>query len=211
MKRLLMVLAALMLLFSCAFAEALPVEIDGSRQEINTQITFADVADTEVLVSGPLMSKAYIESYVREHPDIIWDAYQYMFYLDVVEFFAERFPEVQENNTYILTDDGYEVAEIDAGFCVTFHQNLTADKPFGGYTPAEYAYMIAISMRELDAVTVYIGYFGNPEISFLCMDKEKAFRFAVQHNQNSVYCVTTDETAVNPNWDSSTNPIRGVE
>ena len=43
------------------------------------------------------------------------------------------------------------------------------------------------------------------------MDKEKALRFAVQHNQNSIYCVSTDDTPVNPKWDGSLNPIRGIE
>ncbi len=211
MKRLLLVLAALMLLFSCAFAEALPVETEAFEQEINAEITFEDVADTEVLVLGPLASREFIENYVREHPDIIWEAYQYLFYMDVAQYFSLMYPDAQDNNTYTVTENGYEEAEMDAGFCVSFHQNLAADDPFGGYTEVEYAYMIAIGMRELDAEMVYVGYFGNPEISFLCMDKEKAFRFAIQHNQNSVYCVSTDETPVNPKWDSTANPIRGVD
>ena len=38
----------------------------------------------------------------------------------------------------------------------------------------------------------------------------QALRFAIQHNQNSVYCVSTDETLENPKWDRNLNPIRGT-
>ena len=121
------------------------------------------------------------------------------------------YPEAENYNTYDIHQNGYNVADLEAGYCVTFHQNLAADDPFSGYTELEYAAMVAIALRELGTDKVYIGYFGNPEISFCCMDKEAALRFAVRNNQNSIYCVTTDETLVNPKWDGSLNPIRGVE
>lgn len=210
MKRLSVFLMILMLLFAAALAEALPVEENPPMEELNAGMTFADVMDEEVLVAGPQATRAYIENYIREHPDIIWEIDDYLFMLDVVEYFAEKFPDAENYNTYIVYEDGYEEVEMDAGFCVTFHQNLAADDPFGGYTREEYAAMVAIAIRELDAECVYVGYFGNPEISFLCMDKEKALRFAVQHNQNSIYCVSTDETPVNPKWDGSLNPIEGI-
>ncbi len=211
MKRFASILLALLLLCSVAFSEALPVENDPVKEELNAAMTFADVADTEVLVAGPQMTRQFIENYVRENPDVIWEAFGHLYYYEVVQSFAELFPDAENYNTYYVTEDGYETAEMDAGYCVTFHQNLTADNPFGGYTAQEYAFMIAITLRELDAEGVYIGYFGNPEISFLCMDKEKALRFAVQHNQNSIYCVSTDETPVNPKWDGTLNPIEGIE
>lgn len=215
-KRWMGILCAVLLMLavccSAAFAEALPAESDlPAGEELNAFMTFADVAEEEVLVAGPQMTKQYIEGYLREHPDVVWDIPNYLYMYDVVSSFAERFPDAENYNTYTVTEDSYQVAEMDAGFCVTFHQNLAADDPFGGYTPTEYAAMIAIAMRELDAEYVYVGYFGNPEISFLCMDKEKALRFAVQHNQNSIYCVSTDDTPVNPKWDGSLNPIRGIE
>ena len=94
---------------------------------------------------------------------------------------------------------------------MTFHQNLAADDPFGGYTPEVYAAMIAMALNELGAETVNVGYFGNTEISFVCMDKEVALRFAIRHNQNSIYCVSTEETEYNPKWNSELNPILGVE
>ena len=213
MKRFAMMLLALMLLCSAAFSEALPVESTApAAEEINATMTFADVVeDTEIVVAGPQATKEFIEAYVREHPDIIWDAFDYDFYFEIVQYFTEKYPEAENYNTYYLSETGYDEAEMSAGYCVTFHQNLTADDPYGGYTLEEYAVMIAIAMRELEAEAVYLGYFGNPEISFLCMDKEKALRFAVQHNQNSIYCVSTEETLVNPKWDSSLNPIRGID
>jgi len=211
MKRFAAVLLILLLLCSAAFSEALPVEIEPAKEELNAAMTFADVADTEVLVAGPQMTRQFIENYVREHPDIIWNVFGFLYYYEVVQYFADMFPDAENYNTYYIDENGYQTAEMDSGFCVTFHQNLSADNPFGGYTAQEYAFMIAITIQELDAEAVYVGYFGNPEISFLCMDKEKALRFAVQHNQNSIYCVSTDETPVNPNWDSTLNPIRGIE
>ena len=212
MKKIMAMLMMLMMLCSVAFAEALPVEsAPPAVEELNAGMTFEDVADVEVLVAGPKTSRQFIENYVRENPDVIWDIPEYLFMYDLVRSFTDRFPDAENYNTYTVTEDSYTVAEMSAGYCITFHQNLASDDPFGGYTPFEYAAMIAISMRELDAEGVYVGFFGNPEISFLCMDKEKALRFAVQHNQNSIYCVSTDETPENPKWDGSTNPIRGIE
>lgn len=212
MKKLAALFLALILLYTAALGEALPVEgtSAGSETELNTGMTFADVLEEKVLVAGPQMSRQYIENYVREHPDIIWEINDYLFVYDLVQHFTEEYPEAQNYNTYTVDENGYRVKEMDSGYCVSFHQNLSVDQPFAGYTPEEYAAMVAISLRELDTDEVNIGYFGNPEISFRCMDKEKALRFAVQHNQNSIYCVSTDETPVNPKWDGSLNPIRGV-
>ncbi len=202
MKRILSSVLLLILLFTAAFAE-------NAGEEKHADMTFADVQDEEVLVVGPAMSKAYIESYLRENPDIIWEIPKFLGVLDLVQHFTEHYPEAENYNTYEALTGA--VKNQDKGFCVTFHQNLTAETPFDGYTDIEYAALCAIALRELDADTVNIGYFGNPEVSFTCLDKEKALRFAVQHNQNSIYCITTDETPVNPRWDGSANPIKGVE
>ena len=211
MKKLTAILMMLMLFCSAAFAEALPVEETLPAEELNTAMTFEDVMDQEMLVAGPLMSKQYVENYLRENPDLIWEVSNYLPYYDMVQHFTEMYPDAENYNTYCAKETGLEVVNMEGGYCVTFHQNLAADDPYGGYTKEEYAAMIAITIRELDADGVNIGYFGNPEISFVCMDKEKALRFAVAHNQNSIYCVSTDETPVNPKWDGSLNPIRGID
>ena len=212
MKKIALLLAILCLFCTSAFAEALPRETASAEAgaEQNAWVTFADVLDEEMLVAGPLMSRECIESYVREHPEIIWEISDYLFAYDTVRTFAEKNPEAENYNTYTVTEDGYSVKEMDSGYCVTFHQNLSENQPFDGYTAEEYAAMVAISLRELGTDDVNVGYFGNPEISFTCMDKEKALRFAIQHNQNSVYCVSTDETLENPKWDRNLNPIRGT-
>ena len=210
MKKLIAMLMILMLFCSAAFSEALPAEELPVREELNAQMTFADVTDEEPLVAGPLASKQYIENYLRENPDTVWEIFDYLNYYDIVQHFAEKYPDAEDFNTYDLGENGPETAELTGGYCVTFHQNLSADDPFGGYTPEEYAAMIAITLRELGADEVYIGYYGNPEISFVCMDKETAMRFAIQHNQSSIYCVSTDETPMNPKWDGKLNSIRGI-
>ena len=202
MKRLIALLMMLAVLFTGALAEALPVT--------ETEITFADLVKEEnTQVAGPQMSKLFIENYVRENPDIIWEIFPYLEVYDLVQHFTELYPEAENYNTYdALTG---EVKNLEEGYCVTFHQNLAADDPFGGYTPWEYAAMCAIAVRELDADGVNIGYYGNAEVSFTCLDKETAFRFAIRHNQHSVYCVQAADTAVNPLYDGSLNPIEGVE
>ena len=211
MKKLLAFLMIFLLLYSAASAEALPVEENLPLEELHAEMTFADVMDQEVLVAGPLASREYIENYISDHPQIVWEIDDYLYMYDVVKNFREKYPHAENYNTYIVYEDHYEPVKMDAGYYVTFHQNLAADDPFGGYSEESYAAMIAIAIHELDAEYVYVGYFGNPEISFLCMDKEKALRFAVQHNQNSIYCVATDDTLVNPMWDGNLNPIEGVE
>ena len=203
-KILLFVSIAAMLL--CAWV--IPAMV--SAEEINADMTYDDIIESEdILVAGPTKSKEFIEAYVTEHPDIIWEFSKYLPVFELVQNFETYYPDVENYNTYNAMTGTLNNPE--TGFCVTFHQNLAADDPFGGYTDEEYAAMCAIAIRELDAEDVDIGYFGNTEVSFTCMDKEKALRFSVQHNQNSIYCASTYDTPVNPKWDSSLNPIRGVE
>ena len=214
MKRLLSiltVLAILVLASAAAFAQALPVE-SPETEELHSGMTFASVADEEsIQIAGPTMSKAFIEDYLREHPEIFWEVNNYLYVYDLVRFFEQAYPEAENYSTYDISLSGIKKADLKGGYCVTFHQNLAEDTPFDGYTELEYAAMVAIAMRELNTDRVYVGYYGNPEISFVCMDKETALRFAVRNNQNSIYCVTTDETLMNPKWNRSLNPIRGIK
>ena len=101
MKKLIAVLAVLMLLFTAAFAEALPV--DNPAEELNADMTFADIIDTEdIQVSGPEMSKLFVENYIRENPEIIWDMLKYQRMLEAVQTFTDTFPEAENYNTYDL-------------------------------------------------------------------------------------------------------------
>lgn len=181
-------------------------------EELHSGMTFASVVDEEsIQIAGPTMSRGYIENYLREHPEIFWEVNNYLFVFDLVRHFEEIHPEAENYSTYDISLSGIKKADLKGGYCVTFHQNLAEDTPFDGYTELEYAAMVAIAMRELNTDRVYVGYYGNPEISFVCMDKETALRFAVRNNQSSIYCVTTDENLMNPKWNRSLNPIRGIK
>ena len=75
--------------------------------------------------------------------------------------------------------------------------------------------MCAITMRELGSKDVYIGCFGNPEVSFTCLDYDTAMSFAQKHNQNGIWDnsieIKSDEdveraTIQNPFYNPKTNP-----
>ena len=68
--------------------------------------------------------------------------------------------------------------------------------------------MCVVAMKDLGTDSVFIGYYGNPEVSFTCNAPEKAMKFAVEHNQESVYDAEIRKTMVNPFYDKKTNPIR---
>ena len=157
-------------------------------------------------VSGPRMSKGYIDKYLADHPDVAQNVQKYMDIRRKVNDFVKDHPEAENYNTYDAETG--QVKDIDSGFCVTFHQNNTADDPLGAYSDKDYAAMCAIAANELGADGVNIGYYGNPEVSFVCNDETAAKEFAVRHNQQSVYNASTGRTLVNKQWDMSTNPIR---
>jgi hypothetical protein len=62
-------------------------------------------------------------------------------------------------------------------------------------------------VHELGASGVNIGYYGNPEVSFECQDEETAKRFAVEHNQQSIYNANTGRTLKNKKYRPDLNPI----
>lgn len=157
-------------------------------------------------VPGPKAARQYIRTYMADHPDVARQATKYMDIRQRVNSFLQDHPEARNYNTYDAETG--QVKDIGSGYCVTFHQNNTADDPLGGYSDADYAALCAIAAHELGADGVNIGYYGNPEVSFVCPDEVKAKTFAIKHNQQSVYNASTGRTLVNKQWDRTKNPIR---
>lgn len=204
MKKWLCLAVAVMLLMS---AFAVSVTAEPALQEDETP-DFAKNGVT-VQVLGPLDSERYAMEYAKEHPEVLENAKLYLEVRKAVMHFQETHPDA-EDGTYSATTGELVPPEEIPGACVTFHQNLAADDPFGGYTDEIYALMCAIAKRELGCKDVYIGYFGNAEVSFQCPDRQKALDFAVIHNQHSVYDPETDTLYVNPFYNAELNPI-GLE
>lgn len=156
-----------------------------------------------VLVDGPKQTREFIEWYKEEHPEIIEEIPKYMSVLDDIKRFHSKYPDA-DNGTYdAVTGELVETS----GYSVTFHQNYRLDDLYGGYSDEDYAAMCAITKKEVKSDSVYIGYYGNPEVSFVCQDRDLAMAFAVQHNQKSIYDSERDEEIYNKYYSSSTNPI----
>lgn len=176
-----------------------------SKKKLKVEET-SDVKNPSIKVNGPSGTKRFVKEYFKNNPELKVEAKKYKGVLDKVKNFREQNPDA-EDGTYSATT-GKKIDLID-GFCVTFHQNLKADDPFGGYDDEDYANMCAIAKKELGADDVNIGYFGNPEVSFHCKDKEVAQKFAIEHNQHSVYNVVDGDLWINPYYNRKTNPIEG--
>lgn len=157
---------------------------------------------------GPQDTKRFISEYMDAHPEVKSQVGKYMGVLDKVKNFAKDNPNA-EDGTYSATT-GEMVTELPP-YCVTFHQNNTASDPYGAYTSEDYAAMCAIAINELKSADVYIGYFGNPEVSFSCDSKEAAQYFAVEHNQNSIFDSSTFNTIYNKAYVKELNPIEGID
>ena len=163
-----------------------------------------DAIKADIKCDGPRMTREYAEAYAREHPEVLKTAAKYKKVLSNVRDFQKNHPDAQDGTYDALTGEPITTT----GFCVTFHQNLAADNPFGGYTDDDYAIMCAIAANELGCKSVNIGYFGNPEVSFDCQDEEAAKRFAIEHNQESVFNSHTFRLLHNKRYNPDTNPIR---
>ena len=162
--------------------------------------------EESVKVAGPTKSREYTKSYIAKHPKVAKMAEKLKHVRSMVQNFAKDHPDAEEG-TYSATT-GKPVEDMK-GFCVTFHQNLAKDDPFGGYTDDDYAEMCAVAMDELGCSDVNIGYFGNPEVSFTCEDPQKAMDFAIKHNQHSIFNTNNFKTMKNPYYRKSLNPIEG--
>lgn len=175
------------------------------------------LADTEndvggtgspIKVNGPTQSKAFADDYLATHPEVAKEAEKYKNVLSDVQNFQKNHPDAEEGTYSAVTG---ELVNPTGGFAVTFHQNLSKDNPYGGYDSDTYAKMCAIAKNELGSKDVYIGFFGNAEVSFNCASKEQAMKFAKEHNQHSIFDCNTFETILNSDYDPTTNPIEGHE
>jgi len=157
-------------------------------------------------VGGPKAAKQYLKDYFKKNPDVAKEVPKYMDVRRKVQDFLKDHPDAENFNTYDAETG--EVKNISEGYCVTFHQNNTESDPLGGYSDEDYAGMCAVAMKELGADGVNIGYYGNPEVSFVCKDEKAAKEYAVRHNQESVYNASTGRTLHNKKYRQDLNPIR---
>lgn len=163
--------------------------------------------NTDIAVNGPGQTKAFVDSYVKEHPEIAEEAKKYANVLENVQNFQKNNPNAEAGTYSAVTG---ELVNPSSGYAVTFHQNKTADNPYGAYDSDTYAKMCAITKKETGSSDVYIGYFGNAEVSFNCPTIGRAMEFAVKHNQHSIYDCSRDRVIVNTEkYNKSTNPIEG--
>lgn len=180
----------------------------GSKTEkvVKETSKISNAETPKIKCDGPASTRSYTKQYFKEHPEVKEEAKKYKGVLEKVKTFKEKNPDAVDG-TYSATTG--EPKELTDGYCVTFHQNLKEDDPFGGYNDDDYAEMCAIAKNELGTDDVNIGNFGNPEVSFHCKDEKKAREFAIEHNQHSVYNVAEDSLWINPYYNRKTNPIEG--
>ena len=159
----------------------------------------------EVQCDGTGETKRFIAQYRDKNPDFDLDeeAKKYKDVLSKVRNFSKDNPDAEDGTYDAITGEKKETS----GYCVTFHQNKEIGNEYGDYDDETYAQMVAITMRELGVDSVNIGYFGNPEVSFDCPDKETAMRFAVKQNQHSVFNSNSYKLLMNKAYSKSTNPI----
>lgn len=161
-----------------------------------------------IKVNGPKEAKEYADRYIAEHPEVAKDVKKYKNVLNDVQNFQKDHPDAEDGTYSAVTG---ELVNPTGGFAVTFHQNQSIDNPYGGYDSDTYAKMCAVAKHQLGSEDVFIGYFGNAEVSFNCASKEQAMKFATEHNQHSIFDCTAFEVIVNKKYDPSTNPIEGHE
>ena len=187
-------------------APAEPID-NGPQEAYNGRATrgWAKLGAT-MKVPGPKGARGFIKDYFARNPDVAKEVPKYMGVRKQIADFLKDHPEAENFNTYDAETG--KVKPISKGFCVTFHQNNTPDDPLGGYSDEDYAGLCAIAVHELGAPGVNIGYYGNPEVSFECQSEEAAKRFAVEHNQQSIYNASTGRTLKNKQYRPEHNPIR---
>ena len=161
-------------------------------------------AKDEIKVKGPADTGRFMDEYEKQHPGTREKAKEYTDVMSSVQNFQKDHPGVADGTYNAITG---ELDNPTSGICVTFHQNKTAQDPYGAYTPQDYAEMCAVTMQETGAKSVSIGYFGNAEVSFNTSDKQKAVQFCVEHNQHSIYDCETGATIRNPYYKKELNPI----
>ena len=178
---------------------------NGSKQDKNaiTREMFR-TASSDIAVKGPTESQKFIDGYEKDHPGTKEKAKAYTSVMSNVQNFQKNNPGAELGTYNAVTG---ELDNPDSGICVTFHQNYSTKDPYGAYNDQSYAQMCAISMQELGAKNVQIGYFGNAEVSFNTSNKMKAVQFCIEHNQHSIYDCSTGATITNPYYNAELNPI----
>ena len=173
--------------------------------------TAEEMSKSDIKVKGPGESKKHIEAYLKAHPEaekqIRADAKKYGDALKRVKQFQKTHPDAGYGTYNMLTG---ELDNPSDGYCLTFHQNYKVGDEFGGYDDETYAMMTAVTKHELGSEDVYIGFYGNPEISFNCKNYQQAKKYCIEHNQHSIYdakrhCLWKNTEG----WDESHNPIKG--
>lgn len=183
-------------------------ENGGGAEKSENKSTAGSAASTKpaatpkIELDGPAKSKEYADAYAKKNPEIAKEAKKFKGILNKVKDFK-----ADEDGTFSATTG--ERLDLTEGFCVTFHQNLEIGNEYGAYDDDTYAKMCAISKKELGSSDVYIGYYGNPEVSFNCPDEKTAMDFAVRHNQKSIYNCKTGKTILNKHYNPDSNPIEG--
>ena len=182
---------------------------DPSKQHLADKAMMREAArSASIQVDGPSQTKAFVAEYVKKHPEIEEEAKKYKNVLDNVQNFQKNHPGAEDGTYSAVTG---ELVNPSSGYAVTFHQNKTASDPYGAYDSDTYSKMCAIAKRETGSADVYIGYFGNAEVSFNCSSPGKAMKFAVEHNQHSIFDCSRFEVVENPKYNGKTNPIEGHE
>ena len=125
---------------------------------------------------------------------------------------------LKENGTYDLETG--EKLDLPEGYMANFHQNEPDEKGdykshWGRYTPEEYARLTAEIAKKYGA-KVYIGRYGEPEVTFCFETKEQALEVMEKYNQESAWDnATYAETGKgelayipNPKYDKKQNPMK---
>lgn len=160
----------------------------------------------------------YLNKQIIARPEYNEEAKSFSYVLNTVKKFNELKPNAEIGTYDVRTLELIPTEEIN-GVCVTFHQNQSTDDLYGYYTDETYALLCAIAMHELNTNIITIGYYGSPEISFICKpddntdealnDKtEMATAFAEKHNQESIYVSSTGKTVYLKKFNSDYNKIR---
>lgn len=180
---------------------------DPAKQHLADRAVMREANRTSsIAINGPSETKAYVDDYIKKHPEVAEEAKKYKDVLEKVQNFQKNNPNAEEGTYSAVTG---ELVNPSSGYAVTFHQNKTADNPYGAYDSDTYAKMCAIAKRETGSSDVYIGYFGNAEVSFNCSSPGKAMTFATQHNQHSIFDCSRFEVVENKQYNKATNPIEG--
>ena len=158
-----------------------------------------------VSVKGPKASKKFVDRYLAKHPRVKRTIGKYADVMDKVRDFKKNNPDAEDGTYDAVTG---KPVEFDSGYSVTFHQNLTAEDTLGGYDRNTYAKMCAVAVHKLRSESVYVGYFDNPEISFHCESLEQAMKFAVEHNQHSIWDWKNQRIIKNPYYSKEMNPVK---